>query len=126
MGGRAAVFLDRDGTVIEDRHHLSDPAGVRLLPGAAEAVAALNRAGLPVILVTNQSGIGRGIFTEEQFAAVQAQVELLLAEAGARIDRVYLCPHSPEMTPPCRCRNCSLRSRKPCSSAGERSAWSTR
>ena len=104
MGERGAVFLDRDGTVIEDHHHLSDPAGVRLLPGAAEAVAELNRAGLPVLLVTNQSGIGRGIFTEADFAAVQARVEELLERAGAHLDGVYLCPHSPERQPPCDCR----------------------
>lgn len=104
MHGRGAVFLDRDGTVIEDRHHLSDPAGVRLIPGAAEAVAALNRAGLPVLLVTNQSGIGRGIFTEADFRAVQGRVEELLASAGAHLDGVYLCPHSPEQEPPCDCR----------------------
>lgn len=57
-----------------------------------------------MILVTNQSGIGRGIFTEAQFDAVQARVEQLLNEAGARFEGVYLCPHSPEMTPACRCR----------------------
>jgi D-glycero-D-manno-heptose 1,7-bisphosphate phosphatase len=104
VGGRGAVFLDRDGTVIEDRHHLSDPEGVRLLPGAAEAVADLNRAGLPVLLITNQSGIGRGIFTEADFSAVQARVEELLARAGAHLDGVYLCPHSPDQQPPCECR----------------------
>jgi D-glycero-D-manno-heptose 1,7-bisphosphate phosphatase len=101
---RGAVFLDRDGTVIEDHHHLGDPAGVLLLPGAAEAVAELNRAGLPVLLITNQSGIGRGIFSEADFAAVQARVEELLARAGAHLDGVYLCPHSPEQQPPCDCR----------------------
>jgi D-glycero-D-manno-heptose 1,7-bisphosphate phosphatase len=102
--GPAAVFLDRDGTVIEDRHHLSDPDGVRLLPGAAEAVAALNRAGRKVLLITNQSGIGRGIFSEADFRAVQARVEELLASAGAHLDGVYLCPHSPDRQPPCECR----------------------
>ena len=104
MRGRRAVFLDRDGTVIEDRHHLSDPEGVRLLPGAAEAVASLNRAGLPVILITNQSGIGRGIFSEAEFSAVQTRVEDLLASSGAHLDGVYLCPHSPDREPPCDCR----------------------
>lgn len=99
---RPAVFLDRDGTVIEDRHYLADPEGVALLPGAAEAVARLNRAGLPVILVTNQSGIGRGYFTEASFAAVQARLEAHLAARGARIDGVYHCPHGPEEG--CECR----------------------
>ena len=104
VGARGAVFLDRDGTIIEDRHHLSDPEGVRLLPGAAEAVAALNRAGLRVLLITNQSGIGRGVFSRDDFDAVQARVEELLASSGARLDGVYLCPHSPELNPPCDCR----------------------
>ena len=104
MGGRGAAFLDRDGTVIEDRHHLSDPEGVRLIPGSAAAVAALNRAGMPVLLVTNQSGIGRGIFSEEDFAAVQVKVEEMLALEGAHLDGVYLCPHAPDRIPACDCR----------------------
>ncbi|HEX2091556.1 MAG TPA: HAD family hydrolase [Longimicrobiaceae bacterium] len=99
-----AVFLDRDGTVIHDAHFLADPAGVRLLPGAAEAVARLNRAGVPVILVTNQSGIGRGYFSEADFRAVQARVEALLAAKGGRFDAVYHCPHAPDRQPPCDCR----------------------
>lgn len=99
---RPGVFLDRDGTVIEDRHYLSDPAGARLLPGAGEAVARLNRAGLPVILVTNQSGIGRGYFSAEDFEAVQRRVVALLAGRGARVDAVYHCPHAPDDA--CACR----------------------
>lgn len=101
---RAAVFLDRDGTVIEDRHYLGDPAGVALLPGAGEAVARLNQAGLPALLVTNQSGIGRGYFAEEDFLAVQRRLAELLAAHGARLDGVYHCPHAPDREPPCDCR----------------------
>ncbi|HEY0151060.1 MAG TPA: HAD family hydrolase [Longimicrobium sp.] len=89
------VFLDRDGTLIADRHYLSDPAGVELLPGAAEAVARLNGAGHPVFLVTNQSGIGRGYFTESQYHAVHARLVELLAGAGARLDGEYHAPHGP-------------------------------
>jgi histidinol-phosphate phosphatase family protein len=92
---RGAVFLDRDGTIIADRHYLADPAGVELLPGAGEAVARLNRAGLPAILVTNQSGIGRGLFSEEQYRAVHGRLEELLAEHGARLDGAYHCPLAP-------------------------------
>ncbi len=99
-----AVFLDRDGTIIHDAHYLSDPGGVRLLPGAAAAIARLNAAGIPAIVVTNQSGIGRGYFGEEEFRAVQARTESLLAEEGARIDAVYHCPHAPDAVPPCECR----------------------
>jgi len=101
---RRAVFLDRDGTVIEDRHFLADPEGVALLPGAAEAIARLNRAGLPVLLVTNQSGIGRGYFGEDEFRAVQERLEALLRDAGAHLDGVYHCPHAPGADPPCDCR----------------------
>jgi histidinol-phosphate phosphatase family protein len=99
-----AVFLDRDGTIIHDAHYLADPAGVRLLPGAAEAIARLNAAGIPVVVATNQSGIGRGYFSEADFLAVQARVEELLAAEGAKVDAVYHCPHAPDAEPPCDCR----------------------
>ncbi len=89
------VFLDRDGTLIVDRHYLSDPAGVELLPGAAQAVARLNGAGHPVFLLTNQSGIGRGYFTEAQYRAVHTRLVELLAAAGARLDGEYHAPHAP-------------------------------
>lgn len=90
-----AVFLDRDGTLITDRHYLADPKGVELLPGAGEAVARLNRAGLPVVLVTNQSGIGRGYFTEAQYRAVHDRLVRELAAHGARLDAAYHCPLGP-------------------------------
>jgi histidinol-phosphate phosphatase family protein len=92
----SVVFLDRDGTLIHDAHYISDPALVRLLPGAAEAVARLNANNIPVVLVSNQSGIGRGYFTMEDYEAVRARFETLLSEAGARIDATYICPHSSE------------------------------
>lgn len=104
VSSRAAVFLDRDGTLIVDRHYLGDPEGVELLPGAAEAVARLNRAGAFVVLVTNQSGIGRGRFGEADFEAVQQRLIELLAAGGARLDAVYHCPHAPDHDPPCDCR----------------------
>ncbi|HET7229701.1 MAG TPA: HAD family hydrolase [Longimicrobium sp.] len=92
---RAAVFLDRDGTIIHDRDYLADPAGVELLPGAAEAIARLNRAGYFVVIVTNQSGIGRGYMTEADYHAVHRRVVELLASEGARIDAAYFAPHAP-------------------------------
>ena len=98
--GRPAVFLDRDGTLIHDRHYLSDPAGVELLPGAGAAVARLNRAGLFVVLATNQSGIGRGWFSEDDYRAVHRRLLELLAEQGARLDADYHCPLSPEAPDP--------------------------
>jgi len=98
-----AVFLDRDGTLIQDPGYLSDPAGVVLIPGVAEAVHALNEAGIPAILVTNQSGIGRGYYSEVDFRAVQAELDRHLAAHGARLDDVYYCPHDPDGEV-CECR----------------------
>jgi D-glycero-D-manno-heptose 1,7-bisphosphate phosphatase len=91
-----AVFLDRDDTLIRDRVYLSDPDGIELLPGAAEAVSLLNRAGIPVIIVTNQSGIARGLLDEERLALIHERLLSLLKEQGALIDAVYYCPHHPQ------------------------------
>ena len=104
IASRPAAFLDRDGTIIEDVEYVSRPEEVRLLPGAAEAIAALNTAGVPVIVVSNQSGIGRGYYTYDDFAHVQARVEQLLSERGAHLDGVYICPHAPSDESPCACR----------------------
>jgi D-glycero-D-manno-heptose 1,7-bisphosphate phosphatase len=104
MSGRPAVFLDRDGTLIEDRNYLRDPAELQLLPGAAEAVRGLNAAGLAAVLVTNQSGIARGLLTEADYAAAVRRLDELLAAEGARIDAHYHCPHLPEISGPCDCR----------------------
>lgn len=101
---RAAVFLDRDGTVIADRHYLGDPEGVELLPGAGDAVAHINGAGLLAVLVTNQSGIGRGFFSEADFQAVQSRLTELLGAHGAHLDGIYHCPHAPGKPAPCACR----------------------
>lgn len=90
-----AVFLDRDGTIIIDKNYLSDPAGVELLPGAAEAIKKLNAAGYLCIVITNQSGIGRGYFTEEDYEAVHQQMLKLLHEQGATLHAVYHCPLTP-------------------------------
>jgi histidinol-phosphate phosphatase family protein len=99
-----AVFLDRDGTLIADRHFLGNPTDLELLPGAASAIARLNRAAVPVYLVTNQSGIGRGYFGTEDFHAVQRRLVEVLAQAGAFLDGVYFCPHAPDDPPRCDCR----------------------
>ena len=102
--GSGAVFLDRDGTIIADRHYLRDPAGVELLPGAAWAIARLNDAGIPAVVVTNQSGIGRGYFSRADYDRVVSRLDELLAAEGARIDASYMCPHAPDMREPCACR----------------------
>ena len=97
-----AVFLDRDGTIIEDKHYLADPAGVVLLPGVVEALRLLQDAGYLLIVVSNQSGVGRGYFSEESMAAVQQRVEELLDEEGIVLDAFKYCPHSPDDR--CACR----------------------
>lgn len=97
-----AVFLDRDGTVMEDRHYLSDPAGVVLLPGAGEALGRLCAAGCRLFLVSNQSGIGRGYFTASDLRACQARLDDLLRPYGACLTDARFCPHTPEAN--CACR----------------------
>jgi len=99
-----AVFLDRDGTIMEDAHYIKSPKQVRLLPGAAAAVRRINQSGIPAIVATNQSGIARGIFTVEDYEAVKTQFESLLGAEGAHIDASYYCPHHPSVTGPCSCR----------------------
>ena len=101
-GGAPAILIDRDGTLIEERHYLADPDGVALIPGVAAAIATANRAGLPVVLVSNQSGIGRGYFGEAELAAVNRRIERLLAAEGAHLDGLYHCPHAPEAGCDCR------------------------
>lgn len=96
------LILDRDGTVIEDRHYLSDPDGVRLVPGVGRALGNLSAAGVRLYLATNQSGIGRGYFTERDYLAVQERLSRLLAPFGAHFEDVAFCPHDPEAG--CRCR----------------------
>ncbi|MCF8065841.1 MAG: HAD-IIIA family hydrolase [Desulfarculaceae bacterium] len=94
---RRVVFLDRDGTINVEVGYISDPAQVRLLPGAAQAIADLREAGLAVVAVSNQSGIARGRFSLDQMMAVQAEVDRqLLEEAGASLDAFYYCPHHPD------------------------------
>lgn len=105
---RAACFVDRDGTLMIDTHYPSDPDRVRLIPGAAAALALCNAAGVPVIVVTNQSGISRGLLSEAQYQLVRARLESDLARAGARVDATYHCPHWVDVTGPCDCRKPAL------------------
>ncbi len=101
---RPALFIDRDGTLIADAHYLANPSLVRLLQGAGHAVAQANTAGVLAIVVTNQSGIARGLITPAQYEAVRARTDALLQRAGARVDATYHCPHWPDVTGPCSCR----------------------
>lgn len=98
--GRAAVFLDRDGTLNEEVDYLAHADGLRLLPGAAEAVGALNSAGRVAVVVTNQSGVARGLLTEEQLGAIHARLEALLATGGAHLDLILHDPTHPDHGPP--------------------------
>ena len=102
MAGRRAVFLDRDDTIMVDAVYAKDPEDVRLLPGAAEGIRALTDAGFLVVIATNQSGLGRGYFTEEDLAAVNRRLRDELRARGADYDALYYCPHRPEDA--CECR----------------------
>ncbi len=104
-----AVFLDRDGTIVEDPGFLHEPEKVKLLPGAAEAIRRLNTADVRVVVVTNQSGIARGRYTVDDYEAVQRRLGELLAAHGARIDGAYFCPHHPQLSGPCDCRKPGLK-----------------
>lgn len=106
---RIAVFLDRDGTIIEDKDYLSDPDGVELIPGVAEAIVRLNQRGIRAILVTNQSGVARGYFTVGTVEAIHRRLAELLTGENAFLDSIYFCPHLPHDIlpvdrPPCDCR----------------------
>jgi len=106
---RSAVFLDRDGTLIDELGYLNDASGVRLFPGAARAVARLNEAGFAVVLATNQSGIARGLLDESDLERIHARIGDLLATEGAHLDLVLYCPHHPRIGRPpfrkvCECR----------------------
>jgi D-glycero-D-manno-heptose 1,7-bisphosphate phosphatase len=96
------VLLDRDGTVIEERHYLHDPQGVALVRGCGEALAKLARAGLRLFAVTNQSGIGRGYYGQHQYEAVRERLDALLAAHGVRLAETAHCPHAPDDA--CACR----------------------
>lgn len=91
-----AVFLDRDGTLIEEVGYLDRPERVELYPYSADAIRALNRAGVRIVLVTNQSGVARGFFAESVVQTVHDHIARLLADAGAHIDAYYYCPHHPD------------------------------
>ena len=91
-----AVFLDRDGTVIEHVHYLSDPAKVAIVPGGVEALKKLKNHGYLLVVVSNQSLVGRGYGTAEDVEAVNARMCELLAESGVTIDSVKYCPHLPD------------------------------
>ena len=109
----AAVFLDRDGTIVEDPGYLHEPGKVKLLPCTAVAIRLLNEAGFLVVVVSNQSGIARGLYTTADYAAVQRRLGELLMAHGARLDGSYFCPHHPQFPgtsgASCECRKPGLK-----------------
>jgi D-glycero-D-manno-heptose 1,7-bisphosphate phosphatase len=96
QGARAAVFIDRDGTIIEEVGYLDRVERVALYPWTIDAVRALNRVGLAVVMVTNQSGVARGFFSEAVVEDVHRHIASMLEVGGARIDAYYYCPHHPD------------------------------
>jgi D-glycero-D-manno-heptose 1,7-bisphosphate phosphatase len=103
-----AAFLDRDGTVIEDVHYLAEPDRIAFIPGAFEALGLLRDADYKLIIVTNQSGIARGLYSAEQYHAVEARMEEMLAAEGVTIHGAFFCPHHPNFSGPCDCRKPQL------------------
>ena len=93
-----AVFIDRDNTLLDDPGYLTDPAGLKLLPGVELALKSLSQAGFKLIVVTNQSGIARGMMTIEQLQVIHETMRQMLADKGAHIDAIYYCPFHPDGT----------------------------
>ncbi|HEY7286568.1 MAG TPA: HAD family hydrolase [Vicinamibacterales bacterium] len=110
---RPAVFLDRDGTMIEDSGYLSRLEDLAPYPWMVDSVRALNRAGLAVVVVTNQSGIARGMLTEERLSEIHARIDELLEAGGARVTAYYYCPHHPDGTVAALARVCECRKPAP-------------
>lgn len=102
MGHDPVLFLDRDGTIVEERHYLRKPADVVLLPRAAAAMRRAREHGYRLVGLSNQSGIGRGIIEEAAFQSVQRRVDRLLRDEGGQLDALFYCPHAPDAG--CRCR----------------------
>ncbi len=96
------AVLDRDGTIVVDRGHLADPRELELEPGAAAGLRGLSALGLGLVVVTNQSVVGRGLLDLPGLAAIHRALEALLAREGVRLDGIYACPHTPEDDCDCR------------------------
>lgn len=110
---RPAVFLDRDGTINQEVGYIRQLEKLVLIPGAAEAIRGLNQMGVPVVLVTNQSGVARGYYPESWMAQLHGRLCELLAAEGAHLDGVYYCPHLPEGKVPEYSYDCTCRKPEP-------------
>lgn len=111
--GRKAVFLDRDGTLNEEVQYLHRPEDFAFIPGAAESVRRLREAGYLAIVVTNQSGVARGYFSEAAVLELHRHIQRELSAAGTAIDAFYFCPHHPDAVKAEYRRNCDCRKGKP-------------
>lgn len=120
MHARPTVFLDRDGTLLREVPYLADAERTELLPGVAEALGMLQRKGLQLIVVSNQSGVARGLLDEGLLVAIQERIDTLLAPSGTRLDGYYHCPHHPSVGVAPERRRC--RCRKPLAGLLERAA----
>lgn len=105
---RPALFIDRDGTLIADAHYLADAQLVRLLPATGPATQLARSAGIPVVIVTNQSGIARGLITTVQYEATRDRTVALVESVGGTVLATYHCPHLPDVTGACDCRKPGL------------------
>ncbi|MCA1684634.1 MAG: HAD family hydrolase [Planctomycetia bacterium] len=112
-GAARAAFLDKDGTLVDDLPYNVDPAKVRLAAGAAEGLRRLHEAGYALFVVTNQSGVARGMFHESSLAAVEDRLRGLIAEAGAELAGFFYCPHHPEGVVSPYARDCDCRKPSP-------------
>lgn len=110
---RPAVFLDRDGTINEQMGYINHLSRFVLLPGSCAAIRMLNEHGIPVFVVTNQSGLARGYFPSALLDAVHLKLGELLADEGARVDGIYVCPHHPEAKEELYRQDCDCRKPKP-------------
>lgn len=102
------VVLDRDGTIVEDVGYLDDPQKLRLLPAAAQGLRLLHEAGHPLVVISNQSGVGRGLFSLERLHVINDRLCSMLAQAGAPLSGLYFCPHRPDDGCDCRKPNTAL------------------
>jgi len=108
-----ALFLDRDGTLIKEKGYLCDPGELELLPGVVEGLKATQKMGFKLVVVSNQSGVARGLFPESQVLEINLSLEKIFLEQGVEIDRFYYCPHHPRASIPAYRGLCTCRKPRP-------------
>lgn len=110
---QSAIFIDRDGTINEDTGYVSSPDDLIIYPWAAEAVRLVNESGMKAIVITNQSGVARSLYTERTLGAIHDRMTRELSRGGARIDGIYYCPHHPEIGDEIYRKRCECRKPRP-------------